>query len=132
MIQASSNKPSILIVEDNHLDILVLKVLLEKYFNLYIVTNGTDALHAAEEFVFDVILTDINLGDPNMDGVAVMKKIRENQKTRDIKIYAVTGYADNIDYLIEQGFNDVLTKPVIKDEIFDILNGSVSFVYKNY
>lgn len=132
MIQASSNKPSILIVEDNHLDILVLKVLLEKYFNLYIVTNGTDALYAAEEFVFDVILTDINLGDPNMDGVAVMKKIRENQKTRDIKIYAVTGYADNIDYLIEQGFNDVLTKPVIKDEIFDILNGSVSFVNKNY
>jgi CheY-like chemotaxis protein len=44
MIQASSNKPSILIVEDNHLDILVLKVLLEKYFNLYIVTNGSDAL----------------------------------------------------------------------------------------
>jgi CheY-like chemotaxis protein len=67
-----------------------------------------------------------------MDGVAVMKKIRENQKTRDIKIYAVTGYADNIEYLIEQGFNDVLTKPVIKDEIFDILNGSVSFVNKNY
>jgi CheY-like chemotaxis protein len=67
-----------------------------------------------------------------MDGVAVMKKIRENQKIRDIKIYAVTGYADNIEYLIEQGFNDVLTKPVIKDEIFDILNGSVSFVNKNY
>lgn len=132
MIQASSNKPSILIVEDNHLDILVLKVLLEKYFNLYIVTNGPDALYAAEEFVFDVILTDINLGDPNMDGVVVMKKMRENEKTRDLKIYAVTAYADNIEYLIEQGFNDVLTKPVIKDEIFDILNGSVSSINKNY
>ncbi len=132
MIQASSNKPSILIVEDNHLDILVLKVLLEKYFNLYIVSNGPDALYAAEEFVFDVILTDINLGDPNMDGVVVMKKMRENEKTRDLKIYAVTAYADNIEYLIEQGFNDVLTKPVIKDEIFDILNGSVSSINKNY
>jgi CheY-like chemotaxis protein len=112
MIQASSNKPSILIVEDNHLDILVLKVLLEKYFNLYIVTNGSDALHAAEEFVFDVILTDINLGDPNMDGVAVMKKIRENQKTRDIKIYAVTGYADNKCYLWREGW---IFRPYTRD-----------------
>jgi len=125
MNQIINSKPSILIVEDNHLDILVLKVLLEKYFSLYIVTNGQDALFAADEFAFDVILCDINLGDPNMDGVVVMKKIRENKKNMDLKIYAVTAYADNIEYLIEQGFNDVLTKPVIKDEIFDILNGSV-------
>jgi CheY-like chemotaxis protein len=131
MTQTNNNKPSILIVEDNHLDILVLKVLLEKYFNLYIVTNGADALYAAEEFAFDVILTDINLGDPNMDGVVVMKKMRENKKNADLKIYAVTAYAENMEYLIEQGFNDVLTKPVIKDEIFDILNGSVSPLNKN-
>lgn len=132
MTQANNNKPSILIVEDNHLDILVLKVLLEKYFNLYIVTNGEDALYAAEEFTFDIILTDINLGDPNMDGVVVMRKMRENKKTADLKIYAVTAYAENIEYLIEQGFNDVLTKPVIKDEIFDILKGTVSSLNKNY
>jgi CheY-like chemotaxis protein len=132
MTHANNNKPSILIVEDNHLDILVLKVLLEKYFNLYFVTNGADALYAAEEFAFDVILTDINLGDPNMDGVVVMKKMRENKKTAGLKIYAITAYAENIEYLIEQGFNDVLTKPVIKDEIFDILNGSVLPLDKNF
>lgn len=132
MTITNNNKPSILIVEDNHLDILVLKVLLEKYFNLYIVTNGADALYAAEEFAFDVILTDINLGDPNMDGVVVMKKMRENKKNADLKIYAVTAYAENIEYLIEQGFNDVLTKPVIKDEIFDILNGSILPLDKNF
>ena len=119
----NTKKTSILVVEDNHLDILVLKVLLEKYFNLYIVTNGKDALYAAEEFDFEIILLDINLGDPAMDGIAVLKKLRESEKTAGLKIFAVTAYADNLEDLIKLGFNDVLTKPVIKEEIFNILNG---------
>ena len=121
---------SMLVVADNHLDMLVIKVLLEKYFNLYIVSNGADALKAAEEFYFDVVLADINLGDHLMDGVKVMKKLRENNKTKDLKIFAVTAYAENIEYYIEAGFNDVLTKPVIKEEIFDILQRSISGTYK--
>jgi CheY-like chemotaxis protein len=119
-------KASVLVVEDNHLDMLVIKVLLEKYFNLYIVSTGEEALKAAEEFEFDVVLADINLGDPLMDGVKVMRKLRENKKTKDLKIYAVTAYAENIDYYLEAGFNNVLTKPVIKEEIFDILQASIS------
>lgn len=121
----NNRKPSILIIEDNEIDILVLKVLLEKYFDLYIVTNGKDALAATDDFNFDVILSDINLGDPNMDGTMVMKKIREKTKNSDLKIYAVTAYADNQEELILAGFNNVLIKPVIKDEIFDILNNSL-------
>lgn len=123
-------KASILVVEDNHLDMLVIKVLLEKYFNLYIVSNGVEALEAAEEFYFDIVLADINLGDHLMDGVKVMKKLRENNKTKDLKIFAVTAYAENIEYYIEEGFDDVLTKPVIKEEIFDILQRSISGTYK--
>jgi CheY-like chemotaxis protein len=121
----NNRKPSILIIEDNEIDILVLKVLLEKYFDLYIVTNGIDALAATDDFNFDVILSDINLGDPNMDGTMVMKKIKEKTKNLDLKIYAVTAYADNKEDLIKAGFKDVLIKPVIKDEIFDILNNSL-------
>lgn len=123
-------KASVLVVEDNHLDMLVIKVLLEKYFNLYIVSNGEDALKAADEFEFDVVLLDINLGDHLMDGVKVMKKLREDEKTKDLKIYAVTAYAENVEYYLEAGFNNVLTKPVIKEEIFDILQRSVPRNYK--
>ena len=121
----TAKKPSVLIIEDNHLDILVLKVLLERHFNLYIVTNGADALYAAKEFDFDIILSDINLGNAQMDGLMVMKKIREFKTKDSLKIYAVTAYAENKEELIAEGFNDVLTKPVIKEEIFDILNDLV-------
>ncbi|MDP1800507.1 MAG: response regulator [Bacteroidota bacterium] len=123
-------KASVLVVEDNHLDMLVIKVLLEKYFNLYIVSNGEDALKAAEEFDFDVVLADINLGDNLMDGVKVMRKLRENERTKDLKIFAVTAYAENIEYYLEAGFDDVLTKPVIKEEIFEILHSSISVNHK--
>ncbi|MBL7919306.1 MAG: response regulator [Bacteroidia bacterium] len=118
----NKRKASVLILEDNELDMLVLKVLLERHFHLYIVSNGADAVKAAEEFDFDIVLADINLGDPGMDGVKAMKMIRQIKKNAQLKIFAVTAYAENSEYYLAEGFNEVLTKPVIKEEIFDILN----------
>ncbi|MBA2611039.1 MAG: response regulator [Bacteroidetes bacterium] len=126
----NTKKESILVIEDNQLDMLVVKVLLERHFNLYIVTNGEDALKAAKEFDFDIVLADINLGDQSMDGVKVMRQLRENEKTKDLKIFAVTAYADNIKYYLDAGFDNVLTKPVIKEEIFEILYGPIDELNK--
>jgi CheY-like chemotaxis protein len=122
MKDLNKRRANILIVEDNELDMLVLKVLLERHFNLYIVSNGQDAVNAAKEFDFDVVLADINLGDAAMDGVRTMKEIRSTKKNAALKIFAVTAYAENSEYYLAEGFNQVLTKPVIKEEIFDILN----------
>ncbi len=130
MNNINKKRPSILVVEDNHLDILVIKVLLEKHFNLYIVTNGEEAVKAANEFEFDIVLTDINLGNHILDGVKVMKLIRENKKNERLKIFAVTAYAENREYYLESGFNEVFTKPVIKEEIFEFLNETVAESYK--
>ncbi len=122
MNNLNKRKANILIVEDNELDMLVLKVLLERHFNLYIVSNGQEAINAAKEFDFDVVLADINLGDPKMDGVKTMQEIRKIKKNEALKIFAVTAYAENSGYYLAEGFNQVLTKPVIKEEIFAILN----------
>lgn len=116
---------NILVVEDNHIDVMVVRALLDKYFNLHIYTNGQDALDAMEKSNFDIVLADINLKNENMDGVALMKKIRENKKHAHTKIFAVTAYYENRNYFLEQGFDELLTKPVIKEEILDILNQSI-------
>jgi CheY-like chemotaxis protein len=120
--KVNKRKASILVVEDNELDMLVLKVLLEPHFHLYIVDNGADAVKAAGEFDFDIVLADINLGVPAMDGIKTMKEIRKIKKNADLKIFAVTAYAENAELYLHEGFNQVLTKPVIKEEIFEILN----------
>jgi CheY-like chemotaxis protein len=120
------SKPgTILVVEDDHIDTLVVKALLEKHFNLHIVQSAEEALKLMEEVDFDIVLADINLGENNMDGVGLMKKIRENKKYKDTKVFAVTSYYENRNFFIDQGFDELLTKPVIREEILDILNASI-------
>lgn len=117
------NKPiSILVVEDNPLDTLIVKTLLQPYFNLETVTDGCDALNIIEEIKFDIILMDINLGDDSEDGISLMKKIRKNIKHNHIKIFAVTAYFEDADSFINDGFDGVYVKPVIKEEIFEFIN----------
>ncbi len=122
----STKRGNILVVEDDHIDTLVVKALLEKHFNLQIVQNGYDALQAMDETEFDIVLADINLGVDTMDGIELMKTIRGNKKHERVKVFAVTAYYENRNFFLEQGFDELLTKPVIKEEILDILNASIS------
>jgi CheY-like chemotaxis protein len=104
----------------------VVRALLDKHFNLQIVQNGQDALKTMEDTIFDIVLADINLGDGNIDGgIKLMKAIRENKKHDRTKVFAVTAYYEDRNFFMEQGFDELLTKPVIKEEILDILNASI-------
>ncbi len=127
-MQKEENKKfgNILVVEDDHIDTLVVKALLDKHFNLQIVQNGHQAIQIMNEHNFDIVLADINLGDENMDGIKLMKTIRENKLHDSIKVFAVTSYYENRNFFIEQGFDELLTKPVIKEEILEILNASIN------
>lgn len=122
MSQLKNKATSILVVEDNPFDKLVVKVLLQNNFNIYTVKNGYEALRALEEQKIDIVLMDINLGDETMDGTAVMKLIKNNKKYQHIKVFAVTAYAENENFYMEQGFDALYIKPVIKEEIFDFIN----------
>ncbi len=116
------NKPtSILVVEDNPLDTLIVKTLLQPYFNLETVSDGYDALNIIEEIKFDIILMDIHLGDDTIDGVSLMKKIKKTEKHKNIKIIAVTAYSENTELYFSEGFDEVYTKPVIKEDIFEYI-----------
>ena len=118
----NKRKANILIVEDNELDMLVLKVLLERHFNLYIVTNGQDAIKAAAEFDFDVVLADINLGDPKMDGVKTMKEIRSNKNYSHIPtiILTTSTFAQDESSSYKLGASCFLHKPQTYAELLEI------------
>lgn len=122
MSELKNKATSILVVEDNPFDKLIVKVLLQNNFNIYAVKNGYEALTALEEQKIDIVLMDINLGDENMNGTAVMKLIKKNKKHQHIKVFAVTAYAENENFYIEQGFDALYIKPVIKEEIFEFIN----------
>jgi CheY-like chemotaxis protein len=49
-----------------------------------------------------------------MDGIKTMRMIRNNPKYRNLKIIAVTAYSDNRKWFIEQGFDELIIKPVVE------------------
>ena len=74
--------------------------------------NGAECLTTLEYFVPDLILLDIMM--PIMDGFETIKKIRADEQTKNLNVYAITAQAmlDDIDIIKKSGFDDLITKPV--------------------
>lgn len=111
----------ILIVEDNLINQLVTRKIIEK--NNYIckvVDDGFGALQILENEDFDLILMDINM--PLMNGFETTKRIRQlGIKT---PIVALTAFdKDEItDEAISSGMNDIIIKPFEPVKLFKIMN----------
>jgi CheY-like chemotaxis protein len=105
---------NILIAEDNIINIMLLKKILDQWNCTYSLSkNGQEALDMVQTGDFDVVLMDIHM--PVMDGLEASKHIRELPDARisKIKIIALTASSD-ID--IQKSFNfnyldDYLLKP---------------------
>lgn len=53
--------------------------------------NGLQALERAFEHRPDILVVDLNI--PGIDGFELTKRLRQDERTRDLPILAVTGYA---------------------------------------
>lgn len=79
--------------------------------------NGHQALEKAFESPPNLILTDIAV--PGLDGIELCRRLRADERTRDVPVLAITGYGDR-DYpgrALEAGADRVLTKPCDPDEL---------------
>ncbi|MFA6468735.1 MAG: response regulator [Bacteroidota bacterium] len=104
-----ANDPSILIVDDEIQMRRLLKSTLEKEgYKITLAENGDDAVRISESSRFDLMILDLGL--PDMDGVAVLKKLRTWVRYPIIILSARTDEQDIITAL-DEGANDYLTKP---------------------
>ncbi len=103
----------ILYVEDNKVNALVMKKVLNNY-ELAIAYNGPDGIRFASENFFDLVLLDINLGSEDMDGCDVLRFLRAMDLYKTKPIFAVTAFAlpEDKERFISVGFDDYFTKPV--------------------
>ncbi|MDD2483482.1 MAG: response regulator [Eubacteriales bacterium] len=105
-------KPVILIVDDEPINLSVLSKTLGAFFHVRACKSGEDALRAVNiEPRPELILLDIVM--PGMDGYAVLSKLRQDPKTKEIPVIYITALDSIIDE--EKGFHlgavDYITKP---------------------
>ena len=114
---ALENK-SILVVEDNKINQMITKKILEKNkMKCMVADNGMDAIKMVEAHNFDVILMDIHM--PGISGIEATQKIREFNS--DLPIIALTAVTidENLDDFYRAGFNEIIPKPFKTEEFFE-------------
>ncbi|MBQ9731328.1 MAG: response regulator transcription factor [Bacilli bacterium] len=110
-----NNNPLILIVEDdNHIKNLISTTLKVNKYNYLVATSGNEAIILAVSHKPDIILLDLGL--PDMDGVEIIKNVREWSNIPIIVISARSEDTDKIDAL-DFGADDYITKPFSVEEL---------------
>ncbi len=79
--------------------------------NVATAENGADALVALSKSPVHMVISDYNM--PNMDGLHLLKSLRENASTQGVGFILITGRAEQqiIDYGRKLGMNNFLKKP---------------------
>ncbi len=107
------NVETVLIVEDNELNMKLFNDLLEAHgFRTLQTRDGMEALKLAREHRPDLIVMDIQL--PEVSGLDVTKWLKEDDHLRDIPVIAVTAFAMKGDEekIREGGCEDYIAKPI--------------------
>ena len=114
-------KLKILIAEDDETSSELISIQVRKFGNeIIIVETGTEAVEACHDNPdIDLILMDIQM--PEMNGYEATRQIR--QFNTEVIIIALTAFALTCDRekAINAGCNDYITKPIIKNELYDLL-----------
>lgn len=109
---------SVLVVEDNKINQMITKKILEKnHMKCMVADNGMDAIKLVKDNSFDIILMDIHM--PGISGIEATQKIRDFNK--QIPIIALTAVTvdENLDDFYRAGFNDIIPKPFKTEEFFE-------------
>ena len=111
----SPTRRRLLIVDDQKMNLMVLKAMLKRLGDFDIVTaedgrRALDALEAPDAQPFDMVLTDMWM--PEMDGEGLVKAIRANGRLVKLPVYVVTADVEMQKRYEEVGFTGILLKPV--------------------
>jgi len=80
--------------------------------------NGLQALEVAFESIPDLVVTDLNI--PGIDGFELTRRLKQDPRTRQVPVVAVTGYAAfqaDPGRAIRAGCDAVLEKPCSPDDL---------------
>ncbi len=110
--------PSVMIVDDSlTVRKITSRLLARAGYQVLTAKDGVDAMEQLTEVLPDVMLLDIEM--PRMDGFELAKRLRQDERTRDLPIIMITSRTaeKHRQYALELGVNDYMGKPYQEEEL---------------
>ncbi len=116
----------ILAVDDEPLNLMILKELFEDEHDITLAESGEEAMEQLEKAIPDVVLLDVMM--PGIDGIEVCKRIRANPKLEKVKVVMVSGKAmeSDIQLGLEAGADHYISKPFDMMELMELVESCSS------
>ena len=118
-LEARIYEARILVVDDEISSLELMELLLNKrgYKNVFVASDSTSVEKMYELAPCDLVILDMNM--PNMDGIAVMRRVKEKLREGDyLPVMVVTARHDieNRILALKEGARDYIAKPFNAEE----------------
>ena len=122
MSEQSTERPKLLVVEDDYENQKFLQIFLKRKFDLEICDSSDTFYEKLNQNKFDIILMDISLRGKK-DGFQLTKEIREMPEYKDMPVVGLSAHAfqRDKDNAYKAGVDVFLTKPVQNDVLLETL-----------
>ena len=120
------SKGRILVVEDNMDNYELVRFILERAgYDVFLAVNGRDGVDAARFQKPDLILMD--LGMPEMDGWLAAQKLKSDEATKSIPLYALTAHTLPLERkrAIQAGCDGYVSKPIYVEGFLDLIESAL-------
>ena len=119
---------NILVVDDeDSIRQMMFEVITRKFSNISVVSvsSGEEALEKIKSVNYDLIFLDIHLGDESINGLEVLKRIKEIRPEQ--KVYMITGYAieEETEKILKNNAIGILYKPFKINTLYKIVKNYV-------
>ena len=123
-----TNNPVVLIVEDDKINQLTIKMFLANRYTTIITDSSDEVFGILNSNNVDIILMDISIWG-KMNGLELTKVIKATQGFSHIPVIAVTAHAfeDDIQNAKEAGCDSFLAKPFSKKSLLDMIESFLSY-----
>ena len=115
----------ILAVDDElHMLKLLERIIKDKTgYQVEILNNSLELPSLLENKEFDLIITDLKM--PGMDGLDILKFIKDNNRMEEVIIITAFGSLDSATEALSAGVFDYITKPFKKEEIINTIDRAI-------
>jgi len=111
----------ILAVDDEPLNLMILKELFDDTHDITLVESGEEAMDHLKNNKPNVILLDVMM--PGIDGIEVCQRVRTDERLKDVKVIMVSGKVMEKDIAagIAAGADHYISKPFDMMELVDLV-----------